>query len=173
MSTHTRPSSSTSTSIRSPGPYGGSPERKSRLKSDRRSFLDTPNSWVSSSTLVPGCFTRYGTTSSRRCRRADDLDSTPPPLSFGVKRRLQPSDDLVAELWRSDRRGVGAEREHPGGEALRRPPRDGDLHPPVVAGSFHASARHAADGPPGHVGGERDRGLPGRFSGPPRTRLHV
>src|SRR2546421_9702134 len=129
MSTHTRPSSSTSTSIRSPGPYGGSPDRNRRLRSERRSLRDTPNNRVSSSTLVPWCLTRYGTTSSSRWSRAEDFD---PESSPGGKGRLQPAADLRSELFRSEGLGVRAERQHPRGQALGGSTRHRDLDPPVA-----------------------------------------
>ena len=66
-----------STSIRSPGPYGGSPETNSRLRSSSSSGSVSPNSSVASVTAVPGCWTRYGTTDEQ------------PPQSLG---RLRPAD---------------------------------------------------------------------------------
>src|SRR6185503_992382 len=112
-----------STSIRSPGPYGGSPETNSRSRSARSSGSDIPNRSAASATLVPWFRTRYGTTVSSRRRRSDAfsgaLRAAPErqPLS-GANDRLQPAQDLRSELGGLHDLCIGSERQDPRGQAF-------------------------------------------------------
>src|SRR5262245_57468087 len=99
-----------STSIRSPGPYGGRPDTNSRSMSASRSASDIPNSSAASATLVPSLRTRYGTTVSSRRRRSEARSGALRPERValsGGKDRLDAFDDLGADLARLEDLGVG------------------------------------------------------------------
>src|SRR3954467_8350335 len=155
MSIHTRPSS-TRTSIRSPGPYGGRPETNRRSRSWASSDSDTPNTELSSESSAPWCWITYGTTESSLGRRSEARAGR---VSFrpsaGGKDAPQAIGDRLAELRRREHLRVRAEGEDPVDEGLP----VADLH-----GGFGPAVRtHGARVrrcPPGDVGGKRDDGRP-------------
>src|SRR5919204_275367 len=165
--------SCTSTSIRSPGPYGGRPETNRRSRSSSNSCSDTPNSSIASSTGVPGWRTRYGTTTRRRRSRSDAFLGAVRARSDRGKRRLQPRHDLVAELRWLPRLGVRAEGEDPSGQALARLPRHPYECPAVLARADGFGGRYPLGSQPCHLGRERNHGRRLGLSRTPRPRLDV
>src|SRR6266508_5224495 len=135
-----------STSIRSPGPYGGSPETNSRSRSANSSGSDIPNRSAAPATRVPWFRTRYGTTVRRRRRRSDAFSGAlrvPPerPPPSGDNDRLQPVQDLRSELGGLHGLRVGSERQDPGDQALPRRPGHAHLDPPVLPDPYRLRAR--------------------------------
>src|SRR5215212_3301616 len=124
-----RPSSSMSTSTRSPGSYGGSPDMNSSIRSSRSSPRPTPNTRPASSRVVPGCCTRYGTITNSQPRRSE-VRAAPLRVSPGTD-RLESGEHLVAEFGGAHHRRVGTELQHPSGELGHVAERQGDLRPPV------------------------------------------
>src|SRR5512134_2937114 len=146
-----------STSIRSPGPYGGSP--------------DTNSSRMSSATSVPGCWTRYGTTTRRRRSRSEAFGGL--RRSAGGNRLLQAADDLAPQVLGLHDHRVGPERQDPGREPLPRAVRHGDLHPPGGALADDLGALQALRRPPRHLGRERHGGPLLGLPRAPGADLHV
>src|SRR5262249_13863500 len=70
-------------SIRSPGPYPGSPHIHSSSRSLRSCFADTPKSAAASSIGMPGRAIRYGTSANSRGSRSCAVFTTPPLHPFG------------------------------------------------------------------------------------------
>src|SRR3954464_6490913 len=113
MSIQTRPSS-TRTSIRSPGPYGGSPETKSRSRSCASSDSDTPNTELNSESSAPWCWITYGTMDSSLRRRSEARGGrVSRRASAGDKHAPQTVRDGGPELRRREDLRVGPEGEHP------------------------------------------------------------
>src|SRR4029453_16662979 len=167
-----------STSMRSPGPYGGSPETNSRSRSASSSGSDIPNRSAASATLVPWFRTRYGTTVSSRRRRSDAfsgaLRAAPERApSSGGNDRLQPAQGLRSELGGFDGLRVGSERQDPRDQPFPRRPGHPHLDPPVLPGPNGLRARDPLGRPPRDVGRERDRGGALRVAGAPGTRPDV
>src|SRR5262245_56987301 len=155
-----------STSIRSPGPYGGSPDTNKRSRSASRSASDIPNSSAASATRVPWLRTRYGTTVNKRRRRSEARSGAfllvPRPervlAAFsGTKDRLDSPEDLGPGLLRLQDLGVGSERQHPRDELLPMGPRHPDLDPSVLAGTERLGLAYAPHRPPGDLGREGNR----------------
>src|SRR4030095_16243289 len=125
-----------STSMRSPGPYGGSPETNSRSRSASSSGSDIPNRSAASATLVPWFRTRYGTTVSSRRSRSDALSGAlrvapeRRPLSRG-KDLLQPFDDRRSKFGGLGDLGVGPERQDPRDQSLPRRPGNAYFDPAI------------------------------------------
>src|SRR4051794_27083716 len=150
MSIQTWPSS-TRTSIRSPGPYGGKPETNRRSRSCASSDSETPNTELSSESAAPWCWITYGTTeSSLRSRSEARAGRVSFLASAGGKNAPQAVGDGLPELGRRQHLGVRTQREHPVDERLS----VADLHarfgPAVRANGARAGRR-----PPGDVRGER------------------
>src|SRR5436190_2437130 len=153
MSIHTRPSS-TRTSIRSPGPYGGRPETNRRSRSCARSDSDTPKTELSSESSAPWCWITYGTTESSRRRRSEARGGrVSRGASAGGKDAPQTFPDGFPERRRGEDLSVEPEGEHPVDERAAVADLDARLGPPVRP--HRATAR---GGPPRHLWGERDGG---------------
>src|SRR4029453_9006204 len=149
-----------STSMRSPGPYGGSPEPNSRSRSASSSGSDIPNRSAASATLVPWFRTRYGTTVSSRRRRSaafsGALGAAPGrPPSSGGNDRLQPAQDLRSELGGFHGLRVGSERQDPWDQPFPRRPGHPHLDPPVLPGTDGLRAPPPLGRPPPHGGRQR------------------
>src|SRR6266511_1814204 len=150
MPIHTRPSS-TWTSMRSPGPYGGRPETNSRLRSSRSSRSPTPKSRESSPTWAPGWRTTYGTTTNSRRSRSDALDGWRAVVGLAMRcQRLQPGDHVVSDRLRRIHAGVRAEGQDPRGERVTLAGGHVHLDPAVVPRLQHLGAGHVPDCPPRH-----------------------
>src|SRR5688572_19986618 len=150
-----------STSMRSPGPYGGRPVTKSRFRSAVRSDSVTSKSLESSSTFVPGWRTTYGTIASRRRSRSAVLESGTDGLEAchdGIPHRFG-GDDLC----------IGTEREDPGDEGVGTRRWHFRLGPAVLACAKRSRVRDARQCPPGNLGAERDLGPNLGFTEAPRT----
>src|SRR5437868_12117975 len=129
MSIQTWPSS-TRTSIRSPGPYGGRPETNSRPRSCARSDSDTPNTELSSESFAPRCWITYGTTESSRRKRSEARGGRASRrASAGGKDAPESFRDGLPERRRGEDLCVGPEGEHPVDERVAIPDFDARLGP--------------------------------------------
>src|SRR5262245_54462307 len=165
-----------STSIRSPGPYGGRPETNNRSRSASRSASDIPKRPAASATLVPSLRTRYGTTVRSRRRRSEARSGALRPdraAPSGGKDRLDAIDDLGPDLGRLEDLGVGPEREHPRHQLLPRRPGHPNLDPPVASGPQRLGIPNAAYRPPRDLRRERHDGRDRGFLGGQRAAPHV
>src|SRR3990172_6733542 len=160
-----------STSMRSPGPYGGRPDTKSRRRSSKRASSGTPNSLVTSVSSVPGGCTRYGRRRRSLGSRSDAFSAF--FRSADGKRRLQAAEHVPPEFLGLERDRVGAERQDPRCEALAGPVRDGDLHPAVGTLLQDLGPLQTLRGPPGDLGREGDARSLLRLAGTPRAHLYV
>src|SRR6266545_4140971 len=124
-------SPSTHASIRSPGPYGGTPETNSSSRSAMRASRVMLKRAQTSSTVASGRLITHGTSASSRCRRPAALASGVRWLRWGIADQCLEAGEPAQHL--------GAQLGHPRG----RPPGldQGDLGLAMLPGGGQRLAR--------------------------------